>query len=294
MLDDVRLLFREVVDLSLEDRETYYQKHQIPADLRAEVEQFLAFDGGSNHLLTEPVAVCAAGLADETEERLNERRCGPYRLLHLIGSGGMGSVYLAQRVDGEVEQRVAIKLLKYGADDPAFRSRFLQERQILAKLNHPAIGRLLDAGHTADGQPYLAMDYIDGVPIDVYCETLDLRDKLVLFRQVCDAVSYAHRNLIVHRDLKPSNILVDPEGQPKLLDFRDREDSGSQAGPGAHLYRTAGVDSLLCQPGTDTRRGNHDRERRLLAGRVALQTADGAISLRVRGTYACNYRPHCL
>lgn len=101
----------------------------------------------------------------------------------------------------------------------AFQDRFLQERQILARLNHPGIARLLDAGHTSDGQPYLAMDYIDGSPIDQYAESLTLREKLLLFIDVCGAISYAHRNLIIHRDLKPSNILVDRSGHPKLLDF---------------------------------------------------------------------------
>ncbi len=218
MKDEVRLLFHEVVDLSPERRESYFRERQIPADLHAEVEDLLRY-AGTDHVLTESVATCAGQLLDESEEATERRRCGPYRLLRLIGHGGMGSVYLAERADGEVEQRAAIKLLRYGGDDPAFRDRFLRERQILARLSHPAIGRLLDAGHTAGGQPYLAMDYIEGIPIDAYSERLDLSGKLRLFRQVCDAVSYAHSNLIVHRDLKPSNILVDREGRPKLLDF---------------------------------------------------------------------------
>jgi len=204
MKDEVRLLFHEVVDLSPERRESYFRERQIPADVHAEVEALLRFDAGTNHVLTESVATCAGQLLDESEEATERRRCGPYRLLRLIGHGGMGSVYLAERADGEVEQRAAIKLLRYGGDDPAFRDRFLRERQILARLSHPAIGRLLDAGHTAGGQPYLAMDYIEGIPIDLYSEKLDLSGKLRLFRQVCDAVSYAHSNLIVHRDLKPS------------------------------------------------------------------------------------------
>jgi serine/threonine protein kinase len=131
----------------------------------------------------------------------------------------MGAVYLAERTDGELEQRVAIKVVRSHADLPAFQERFLRERRILASLNHPGIARLLDAGHTADAQPYLVMEFIDGVAIDRYCSQLDLRDILKLFLAVCEAVSYAHRNLIVHRDLKPSNILVDSAGRPKLLDF---------------------------------------------------------------------------
>jgi serine/threonine protein kinase len=131
----------------------------------------------------------------------------------------MGAVFLAKRADGEVEQRVAIKFVRSAAEETTFRDRFLRERQILASLSHPGIARLLDAGHTAGGQPYLVMEYIDGTPIDVYAETLDLRGKLRLFLLVCDAISYAHRNLVIHRDLKPSNILVEAGGQPKLLDF---------------------------------------------------------------------------
>jgi tetratricopeptide (TPR) repeat protein len=146
-------------------------------------------------------------------------RCGAYRLVRRAGSGGMGSVYLAERVDGEVRQRAAIKLLHRDGNDAEFRDLFLRERRILARLQHPAIARMLDAGHTEDGQPYLAMEFIDGVPIDVYAAKLDVRGKLRLFRKVLEAVAYAHRNLIVHRDLKPSNILVDRDGRPKLLDF---------------------------------------------------------------------------
>jgi tetratricopeptide (TPR) repeat protein/predicted Ser/Thr protein kinase len=140
-------------------------------------------------------------------------------LMRLLGRGGMGSVYLAERADGELHHSVAIKLLRFGADELSFHDRFLRERQILASLNHPGIAKLLDVGRTNDGQPYLVMEYIDGKPIDVYAERVDLREKITLFLQVCEAVSYAHRNLIVHRDLKPSNILVDASGRPKLLDF---------------------------------------------------------------------------
>ena len=145
--------------------------------------------------------------------------CGPYRLVRLLGSGGMGAVYLGERTDGEIQQQVAVKLLRAGADRPAWRDRFLRERQLLADLNHPSIARLLDAGHTSDGRPYLVMEYVDGVPIDTYAAELDLRHQLLLFLQVCEGVSHAHRHLIIHRDLKPSNVLVDGSGHPKLLDF---------------------------------------------------------------------------
>ena len=194
----------------------------MPAEVRHAVEQLLRFDSGTDHFLTDCVAVSAQdslrshGAAEET--RL-DRRCGPYRLVRLLGRGGMGLVYLAERADGEVEQRAAIKFLRRGVDEPAFQDRFLRERQILGALSHPGIARLLDAGQSDDGQPYLAMDYIEGTPIDIYAGKLDVRGKLNLFLQVSDAVSYAHRNLIVHRDLKPTNILVDSNGRTKLLDF---------------------------------------------------------------------------
>ena len=142
---------------------------------------------------------------------------GPYALVELIGEGGMGSVWLAKRGDGEIQQRVAIKLLRVAAS-ANWRMRFLRERELLASLSHPAIVRVIDAGHS-DGRPYLVMEYVEGTPIDAYAARIGWPDRLRLFLRVCDAVAYAHRRLIIHRDLKPSNVLVDPEGQPKLLDF---------------------------------------------------------------------------
>lgn len=144
---------------------------------------------------------------------------GSYRLLAVIGEGGMGTVWLAERSDGEFQQKVAIKLLRPGADRPSLKHRFLKERQFLANLNHASVARLLDAGETNDGRPYLIMEYVDGVPIDVYTAPLDTSDCITLFLKVCEGVAHAHNRLIVHRDLKPSNILVDSNGQPKLLDF---------------------------------------------------------------------------
>jgi serine/threonine protein kinase/predicted negative regulator of RcsB-dependent stress response len=146
---------------------------------------------------------------------------GRYRIERLIGRGGMGSVYLAQRADREFEQRVAIKVVTEGLLSSRVIARLRGERQILANLNHPNIARLLDGGATHDGTPFLAMEYVEGEPIDRYCATraLSVRQKLQLFLQVCSAVQYAHTQLVIHRDLKPSNILVTPDGVPKLLDF---------------------------------------------------------------------------
>ncbi len=210
-------LFHALVELSPGEREAYFRAHTVPSELRSEVEALLRFDTGSDKEIVESVAfLTQKWVGNEETETV---RFGPYRLIRLLGTGGMGSVYLAERVDGEVEQRVAVKFLHSSGDTAKFRDRFLRERQILAKLSHSGIARLIDAGHTAQGRPYLAMDYIEGTPIDAYSESLDLRAKLALFLRVSEAVSYAHRNLIVHRDLKPSNILVDSSGTPKLLDF---------------------------------------------------------------------------
>ena len=149
------------------------------------------------------------------------RRIGPFRILHRIGSGGMGDVYLALRADDAFNQRVAIKVVKTGdyADD--ILNRFRHERQILAALDHPHIARLLDGGTTEEGTPYFVMDYVEGTPITEYCDQhrLAISERLRLFREVCLAVHYVHQNLIVHRDLKPSNILVTADGVTKLLDF---------------------------------------------------------------------------
>jgi len=144
---------------------------------------------------------------------------GSYRIVSLIGRGGMGCVYLAERSDGEIEQRVAIKLLRADGHRAAWRERFLRERQLLASLQHSSIVRVIDAGHTDDERPYLVMEHIEGVAIDVFAAKLDVRSRLKLFVRVCEGVAHAHRRLIIHRDLKPSNILVDASGQPKLLDF---------------------------------------------------------------------------
>lgn len=218
MKPEVESLFHELADLSPDQREKYFERRQVSEEVRAEVEALLGFDSRTNDgSLTGHVASSAErSLLDNLEP---DPRCGPYRLLGVLGYGGMGSVYLAERADGEVEQRVAIKFIGHRRHEPAFVDRFLRERQILATLSHPGIARLLDVGHTSDGQPYLAMEYVDGLPIDTYAAKLDLRGKLALFLKACEAVSYAHRNLIIHRDLKPSNILVESSGEVKLLDF---------------------------------------------------------------------------
>ncbi|HEX3942170.1 MAG TPA: serine/threonine-protein kinase, partial [Acidobacteriaceae bacterium] len=152
---------------------------------------------------------------------LHPTRIGPYSLLRPIGSGGIGTVYLAERILGGVPQRSALKILSPHAAGDAFVERFRREQHILASLDHRHITRLFDAGLGEGGQPYLVMEYVEGEHLNAFCDgrNLGIRERLELFLQVCDAVSYLHRNLIVHLDLKPSNILVTVEGEVKLLDF---------------------------------------------------------------------------
>jgi serine/threonine-protein kinase len=184
------------------------------ADLAAEVAAMLrAHD-------TEALAIEEGVLAPEPDGVLAGRRIGPYQVVALIGRGGMGEVYLAER-DDQYRQRVALKVVRAGLAGRDLRARFRVERQILARLAHASIARLLDGGVTEDGRPYLVMEHIEGVPLTEWCERQGpaLAARLRLFLSVCRAVGFAHRNLVVHRDLKPSNILVSGEGDVKLLDF---------------------------------------------------------------------------
>ena len=149
------------------------------------------------------------------------RRIGSYQIIQELGQGGMGNVYLAVRADDEYKKRVAIKVVQHDLGNPEILRRFRNERQILAALDHTYVARLLDGGTTPDGMPYVVMEYVEGVPIDRYCENhgLSIEERLKLFRDVCAAVHYAHQNLVIHRDIKPGNILVTADGVPKLLDF---------------------------------------------------------------------------
>ena len=209
-------LFHKVADLPAEARTQYFAEHAVDEETRREVEALLEFDSGASLFLQRDISIAASRALPQLDP--SDWRCGPYRLLDVIGRGGMGAVYLAERADGEVTQQVAVKLLPPGAGATQ-RERFLQERQILASLTHPNIARMLGAGHVENGLPFLAMEYVEGKPIDIFCAGLSVRQKVSLFLKVCAAVSYLHRNLIVHRDLKPSNILVTSEGEPRLLDF---------------------------------------------------------------------------
>ncbi|MFL6452224.1 MAG: serine/threonine-protein kinase [Bryobacteraceae bacterium] len=188
------------------------------ASLGEEVKELLASHALNGAAIDHPAVTLTFGV---DSPKFEGRRIGPYDLIRELGSGGMGSVYLARRTDGVYLQPVAIKLLRSCNLSAHFVNRFEQERRILASLDHPNIARLLDGGTTEDGLPYCVMELVDGLPMNQYCDLhrLDVRSRLALFNNLCGAVDYAHRAGIVHRDIKPSNILVTAEGTVKLLDF---------------------------------------------------------------------------
>ncbi len=220
----VEALLDAALDLEGNERAAYLNNAcSGDPELRAEVERLLESCDRAEHLLAKPAPeMCPALFATPLPAGpAPADRIGPYRIVGEAGRGGMGVVYLADRADEQFEQRVALKLIRRGFDEPHLVRRFFEERQILASLNHPHIARLADGGLTSDGLPWFAMEYVEGTPIDDYADArrLSIEQRLRLFLDVCDAVQYAHRNLVVHRDLKPSNILVTAEGTVKLLDF---------------------------------------------------------------------------
>jgi serine/threonine-protein kinase len=210
----VSALFEQALDIDVSARDTWIAEQCAgDAELESALRALLTADNSadSQEFLDAPVPSAIDISA--------QQKFGPYRLLRLLGQGGMGEVHLAERADGVFEQRVALKLVPHPT--PGLIQRFVQERQILARMEHPNIARLLDGGIGDHGVPYFAMEYVEGVPISRHVDELklDVTATLKLFLQVCDAVQYAHRNLVVHRDLKPSNIFVAVDGTPKLLDF---------------------------------------------------------------------------
>ncbi|MDQ3804923.1 MAG: serine/threonine protein kinase, partial [Acidobacteriota bacterium] len=220
-------IFQAALDLAPAERVAFLDRACAgDAALREQVEALVgqferagSFDESRRPAVDES-QLFAPPPVDETDP-MEGRRVGAYRLMREIGRGGMGAVYLAERADSAFQRRVAVKLVKRGMDTDFILRRFRNERQILASLNHPNIGRLLDGGSTDDGLPYFVMEYIQGQPLYHYCDErgLPVRARLQLFSQLAAAVAYAHQNLVIHRDIKPSNILVTAAGVPKLLDF---------------------------------------------------------------------------
>src|SRR5688572_24952912 len=234
-IDDV---FQAAVELPPRDRAFFLSKRcGDDQELFDEVAKLLTSDESAADFIESPIWTDSSFLNTSAKKELSisfdpegrngdrdnflGRQIGPYQLVREIGRGGMGAVYLAERADGEFQQRVAIKLIKRGMDSDFIIRRFRHERQILASFEHPFIARLLDGGTTEDSVPYFVMEYVEGETLYNYADTkrLKTQDRLKLFQKVCSALAYAHDKKIIHRDIKPSNILINKSGSPKLLDF---------------------------------------------------------------------------
>lgn len=216
--EKIKEVFNAALDLPETERAVFLAN--CDKDLRLRVEKLLNSDEKAEGFIVEPAFVEVGFSKEDEQDFYVGKQIDAYKILEEIGHGGMGTVYLASRRD-DFEKRVALKLIKRGMDTNSVLKRFMLERQILARLEHPNIANLLDGGSTEDGLPFLVMEFVEGLPVTKFCATgaLNIGERLELFQKICSAVSYAHQNLIVHRDLKPSNILVTPEGVPKLLDF---------------------------------------------------------------------------
>lgn len=224
-------LFDALLELTEDRHEEFLQRTcGDDPEMRRELERLLDLERRAGSFMAQPAARLDEPLQEAAERdevssaaaaAADPTQIGPYRILRRLGRGGMGSVYLGQRDDQSFQRQVAIKVIRADRHQPEVRRRFRTEQQVLAGLVHPNIARLYDGGTTDDGFPYLVMEYVEGWPLDAFCDRhrWTLAQRLQLFRQVCDAVHYAHRSLVVHRDLKPGNILVTADGVPKLLDF---------------------------------------------------------------------------
>ena len=293
---EIDRLFRVAVTLDGAERVAWVKKHAGSAEIRDGVLRLLIADeqGGAGDLLS-PAALNAAQVlpaASGSDRNLDRQRLaktervsaldarvpsaiapgdntgqveplpekvGPYRVLDSIGRrGGMGCVHQAVRQDGQFHYRVALKVIKRGTDTEEVLHRFDLERQILSALNHPNIARLYDGGALADGRPYFAMEWVDGLPVDDYCDrnNLTLRDRLRLFQKACAAVQHAHDNLIIHRDIKPSNILVTAQGEPKLVDFGIAKLLNPTLGDVAHATQLGQVVGTLAYMSPEQVRGD--------------------------------------
>ena len=246
--DRAKELFEAALELDSSQRTSFLAENCREESLRQQVEKLLTNYQEAGKFLDDPVLnpsisarstpvgnqseeasrprpqsaeLLATATSAEANDPMVGRQLGAYKLVRRIGQGGMAAVYLASRADDEYRKLVAVKLVQPGLDSHDLLNRFRNERQTLAGLDHPNIVKLLDGGSTPEGLPFLVMDYVEGSPIDEYCDRqkLSVDDRLRLFGKVCDAVQYAHHKLVVHRDLKPSNILVVADGTPKLLDF---------------------------------------------------------------------------
>ncbi|MEO8025883.1 MAG: serine/threonine-protein kinase, partial [Bryobacteraceae bacterium] len=270
----VRQIFEEAVDRAPADREAYLRvvcmgdeelRYEVDSLLAshqdssgdfletpaAQLPQTLLFGSGNGPTMGDPGESTMAYNDSDPGDYPEGYRVGPYQLQRCLGRGGMGAVWAANRFDNAFDKVVAVKLVRRGLDSHEILRRFRNERQMLAALDHPNVARLLDGGSTPDGLPFIVMEYVEGTRIDNYCDQnkLSISDRLLLFRDVCAAVQYAHRNLIIHRDIKPGNILVTKQKQVKLLDFGIaklvRQNLGTAQFPS---NRFASIDLQLTQP----------------------------------------------
>ncbi|KQZ63760.1 hypothetical protein ASD67_04190 [Sphingopyxis sp. Root1497] len=215
----IQALFDELVDLPPDTQTRRLTRSALAPDIITAVRGLLTASRGEGILDGTPPPLGTEAAPAAYTSLASGQDVGGFTIDRLIGRGGLGEVYLARRAGADFDQKVALKLLRVDAAERA--ESFARERRLLARLDHPGIARLIDAGVAPDGRPYIVMDYVDGQPIDAWCRShaADLDTRLKLFRETCDAVAFAHANLVVHRDIKPSNILIDPAGKPRLVDF---------------------------------------------------------------------------
>jgi serine/threonine protein kinase len=242
----IRMLFEAAIAKPADQRPAFLAKaSEDDSELRTEVERLLSAHERGEAFLAPPALPYTPSACDAERPPIAGQRIGPYALVREVGQGGMGTVYLARRADEAFHKQIALKVVRPGLNSTEIVRRFEQEREILAALDHPNVARLLDGGTTPEGLPYFVMEYIEGIPIDRYCDEhkLNVTERLQLFEQVCAAVDCAHERLVVHRDLKPGNILVTKDGRVKLLDFGiakllhspDRETTVLETRQGLHL-----------------------------------------------------------
>ena len=217
---EVRALLQRALEVPVEQRSQFMEQQDSDLELATEVNNLLAFEREADGIFSVESWKLAV-TETPIDASITGTTLGSYRLIEELGRGGMGAVYLAERADGVYQQKVAIKILQEGIFTPAMSERFVRERQLLARLQHPGITRLLDGGVMSSGRPYLVLEYVAGQSIDEYCDSnsLDVKSRLQLFLRVAEAVQSAHQQLVLHLDLKPANILVTVEGEPRLLDF---------------------------------------------------------------------------
>ena len=273
-LKRVQELFDKAVELEPAARRDFlYKAADGDETLVTEVEDLLRHDDESNDSLFVSVE---KKVATAFEGKPRRESIGKYRVIRELGQGGMGTVYLAARDDDEYLKEVAIKLVPAVVDRSELMRRFRAERQIMASLEHPNIARLLDGDTTKDGVPYVVMEYVQGQPVDQYCENnnLGIDQKLRLFLRICNAISHAHRNLVVHRDIKPGNILITEDGEPKLLDFGiakilDTSDEPALTRSGMRLMTPE-----YASPGAGTRESCQHLQRCVFVRRTTQQITD--------------------